>query len=210
MSLTGDGLNKAAKIIIGILLFLVGCLFLAAPVISTVVAVEVAGILLIVMGAIEFIVCNIKKSREGRRPISIITAIFKLFLGLFIVIAGRGVLLFLPLIAAVWLAAFGLFRVIHGMRQRTRKVENWTTSIVIGVLALAGAVLLAVLHWTEAVDLIGIFVAVIAIIYGFVLLMDALVKTSKKTAEDVLAEDEAIAGRANADFYELEKKLRDK
>jgi len=210
MNFTGDGLNKAAKIIVGILLFLIGCLFLASPVISTVLAVELTGIILIVMGGIELLACTFKKCREGKRPISIVTAIFKLALGIFILAAGRIVIYLLPLIAAIWLAAFGLYRIILGMRQRRNKAENWVTSIAVGVIAITGGIILATLHWIDSVDMIGIIVAILAMLYGFVLLMDALIKSSKESAEEIIAEDKAIANAANAEFYEFEKKLKDK
>ncbi len=206
-----EGFGKAVKIIVGILLVLLGCMFLSMPVITTYVMIQIAGIFLIVMGALEFISVVVPKARLVRRPISIVTAIFKLFLGILLLIADKSTVVYLPIVGAIWLAAFGAYRIVLGIRhKRQNTADNWQTSVAVGVIAAIGAVMLALMNWFASVDMIGILLAVISMLYGFVTLLDAFVKSGTKTKEEILEEDKAIAESENAEYMEFKKKLKEK
>lgn len=210
MKFTGDGINKAVKIIIGILMLALGILFLAMPVLTAAVAVFIAGILLVIAGAVEFITCLAKKCRDSKRPSSIVTGIFKLFLGILLLVADRGIVLLLPVIVTIWLAVFGVYRIVLGVRRKRNNVENWTTSVAIGIIAIGGAVAIAVVRWVAAMDMIGVLIAVLAMLYGFVVLMDAFGKKSQESVEERLAEGKIIADDENAEFRRYQEKLHKK
>lgn len=207
---TGDKINRAVKVIVGILLIILGCMFLAMPVATSFFAVTAAGIILVITGAVELISCMVSGCRRANRPSSIVSAIFKVFLGVLLLVLDKGIVIFLPLIASIWLAAFGVWEIVRGIRRKRDGDGYWANPVALGVIAIMGAVVMAIFNWLAAYDMIGVLCAVLAILYGFVILTDAFVKTAKRSAEELKAEDAQIAGQQNAAFREFEKKLKDK
>ena len=203
----GEKVNRVIKIVVGILLLVLGILFLAAPVITTAFAIMVAGMLLIAMGGAEFIVGMLPNTKKEKHAAHIVTALFKLFLGILLLVLDKTIVKYLPEIVMVWLVLFGVHHIILGVRCRRADGENWVSSIAIGILAIAGAVALAITKWVVAVDMIGVLIAVLSILYGFILLMDAFIKTSKKSVEDILEEDERISEEENSDFRRFQERL---
>ncbi len=209
-STTGDKINRAVKVIVGILLIVLGCMFLAMPVATSYFAVTAAGIILLIAGAVEFISCMVSGCRRANRPSSIISAIFKMFLGILLLVLDKGIVVFLPLIASIWLAAFGVWEIVRGVRRKREGDGYWANPVALGAIAIMGAVVMAILNWLAAYDMIGVLCAVISILYGFVILTDAFVKTAKLSAQERKEENAQIAGQENAAFREFEKKLKDK
>lgn len=208
MKLSGDTINKIIKILVGLLLIALGCVFLAQPLVSMETAVLAAGVLLIIMSGIEIVSCSIPRCRQAGDPASIVTALFKLVLGVLLLLAGSFLMPVLPAVFAIWLGAFGIFRIMHGIAKKREGSENWISTGGVGIIAIVGAVMLVILNWVDALDMIAVLVAVVSMLYGFVLLMDSFIRTSKKSAEEILEEDREIADEHNAEFRTFEKKLK--
>ena len=77
----------------------------------------------------------------------------------------------------------------------------------IGVVSIVGAVLLIVLHWVAAMDIIGILLGAFAIIYGLNVLSEGVVKEKPVSAGERIKEDEQISESRNAEFRRFEEKL---
>lgn len=88
-----------------------------------------------------------------------------------------------------------------------QKVQRWKWTVGIGVVSIAVAVLLVVLHWIAAMDIIGVLLGAFAIIYGLNVLSDGIVKEKTITTQERLQEDEAISESYNADFRRFEENL---
>ena len=204
-----NGALRALKIILGILLFLIGILILAAPVISTVLAVEIAAIALMVIGVLQLIFGCACRQREGIFAANVVTAIMNAALGALILIFNRGVIVFLPELIAIWLGVFGIMRIIEGTQLKKQSKPKWKPTIGIGIISLAGTITLIILHWVVAMDIIGILLAAFCIIYGLILLSDGLVKSSHPTKKEIREEDEKISTEENASFRRFEEKLHE-
>ncbi len=207
MKFTGDGVNKAVKITVGLLMMFAGILFLAMPVLTSAVVLLITGIVLIIAGLVELISCMVKQCRVANRPPHIVTAIFKIALGALLLIADPVVVALLPMIFVIWLVAFGIYRIVLGMKRKKTKEEDWVGSVAIGCIALIGAVAVALVQWMNAMEMTGVFIGAIAILYGFVVFFDAFGKKKRPTGEQQLAEDKAISQNENEAFDAFRKKL---
>ncbi len=208
-STTGDKINRAVKVIVGLLLMILGCMFLAMPVVTLYFAITAAGIILVIAGAVELLSCMFSNCRRSGRPSSMVSAIFKVFLGVLLLVLDKGIVVFLPIIVSIWLAVIGVWEIVRGIRRKRDKDGYWANPVALGVIAIMGAIAMAIFNWLTAYDMLGVLCAVIAILYGFVILTDAFVKTAKRSAGELKAEDANIAGQENATFREFEKKLKD-
>lgn len=202
-----DTLIRVLKVILGVLLFLVGILLLSAPVVSTVVFVGIAGIAMMVVGVLQLI-CGCSRKREGILAANAVVSIMNIALGALIwMFASSMLIAFLPLLISIWLAVFGVVRIIEGNALKKQKVQRWKWTVGIGVVSIAVAVLLVVLHWIAAMDIIGVLLGAFAIIYGLNVLSDGIVKEKTITTQERLQEDEAISESYNADFRRFEENL---
>ncbi|MEA5002615.1 MAG: DUF308 domain-containing protein [Christensenella sp.] len=202
-----DTLIRVLKVILGVLLFLVGILLLSAPVVSTVVFVGIAGIAMMVVGVLQLI-CGCSRKREGILAANAVVSIMNIALGALIwMFASSMLIAFLPLLISIWLAVFGVVRIIEGNALKKQNVQRWKWTVGIGVVSIAVAVLLVVLHWIAAMDIIGVLLGAFAIIYGLNVLSDGIVKEKTITTQERLQEDEAISESYNADFRRFEENL---
>lgn len=195
-----DSLKKPVKIILATGLILVGFLFLVRPIVASVVATYLGAIVLMVAGAVEFVYyAFLKQERSGALP-AILSSLLMAFGGILVLLLYYEIIPLLPLLFAIWLLAFGVLRVIQAVR---RKEQNRSSILGIGILAIAGGIIMMLVSWTAGVDMIGILVAGIALIYGFFLLMGAIAKPVNLT-------DDQIANEMNEPYNEYTKKLQKK
>ncbi|MDY3004568.1 MAG: DUF308 domain-containing protein [Christensenella hongkongensis] len=196
-------LDRIVKIILGILLLAVGCLMLAAPVITVVVAVRVAAVALVAAGALQLVFRFLGSSRKAFLSIDALIAIVNILLGILILVFDKAIVLFLPVLVAIWLVLLGVMRIMEGADAKKNAKQGWKRNVGIGVISIIGGVLLVVLQWIIAMNTIGILIAVFSIIYGLVILSDMFVANRRPLT------DEEIAAEENADFYRFEEKLHE-
>lgn len=198
-------LDRIVKIILGILLLAVGCLMLAAPVITVVVAVRVAAVALVAAGALQLVFRFLGSSRKAFLSIDALIAIVNILLGILILVFDKAIVLFLPVLVAIWLVLLGVMRIMEGADAKKNAKQGWKRNVGIGVISIIGGVLLVVLQWIIAMNTIGILIAVFSIIYGYglVILSDMFVANRRPLT------DEEIAAEENADFYRFEEKLHE-
>lgn len=201
---------RILKMILGILLFIVGILLLAAPVISAIFVVGIAGIVMMAVGVLQLICGCCCKWAEGIFAANVVVSIMNIALGALIWMFGSSMLIvFLPLLVSVWLAVFGVVRIIEGQALKKQGALKWKMTVGIGVISLVGAVLLIVLHWIAAMDIIGILLGAFAIIYGLNVLSDGIVKEKTISAAERMKEDEEISASQNEAFRRFEEKLHE-
>ncbi len=200
-------LIRILKVVLGVLLFLAGILLLTAPVVSAVAFVGIAGIAMMAVGVLQLI-CGCARRQEGIFAANIVVFIMNIALGALIWMFANSMLIaFLPLLISIWLAVFGVARILEGNALKKQDAQRWKWTIGIGVVSIAGAVLLIVLHWIVAMDIIGILLGAFAVIYGLGILSDGIVKDKPITAQERLQEDAAISESQNAEFRRFEEKL---
>lgn len=196
-----EKMDKAVKIILGALLLVVGCVMLAAPVISVVVAIWIASIGLIAAGAAQIVLRLLATSGKSFFSTNTIIAIMNIIIGILILVFDKAIVLFLPVLVGIWLVIWGVLRILEGVEKKKLEMSGYQKNIGTGVVAIVGGVLIVVFQWMIAMNTIGVLLAVFSIIYGFVLLSDVLAGSGKPMT------DEEISAKENADFYRFEEKL---
>ena len=203
-------LIRVLKVVLGILLFLAGILLLTAPVVGAVFVVGIAGIAMRAVGVGQLVCGCSRRNAEGIFAANIVVSVMNIALGALIWMFASSVLIaFLPLLVGIWLAVFGVVRTVEGLALKKQGGSKWKMTIGIGVVSLIGAVLLIVLHWVAAMDIIGILLGAFVIIYGLHVLSDGIVKDRSVSAAERLQEDEEISASQNEAFLRFEEKLHE-
>ena len=201
-------LIRVLKVVLGILLFLAGILLLTAPVVGAVFVVGIAGIAMMAVGVVQLVCGCSRRNAEGIFAANIVVSVMNIALGALIWMLASSVLIaFLPLLVGIWLAVFGVTRIVEGNALKKQQAQKWKWCMGIGVVSIVGAVLLIVLHWVAAMDIIGILLGAFAIIYGLNVLSEGVVKEKPVSAGERIKEDEEISESRNAEFRRFEEKL---
>ena len=202
--------TRILKVVLGILLFIAGIMLLSAPVVSAVFALGIAGIVMMAVGVVQLVCGSSRRRTERIFAANVVVSVMNSALGALIWMMGSSVLaVFLPLFVSIWLAVFGVVRTVEGLALKKQGGSKWKMTIGIGVVSLIGAVLLIVLHWVAAMDIIGILLGAFVIIYGLHVLSDGIVKDRSVSAAERLQEDEEISASQNEAFLRFEEKLHE-
>lgn len=196
-----DTANRVFQLVLGILLVVLGCIMLAAPAVSTVILVNVAAIALIAVGVLQVFLHFIGPARLGALPVSLVTAGINILLGVLILVFDKAVVLFLPLLAAIWFAVFGVMRIVEGRQEKRMGKEMGIRHIGIGFVAVIAAVVLLILQWIPAMQALGFLLGAFAVLYGLVLAADGAATGKREPT------DKEISDGENAAFYRFEEKL---
>lgn len=202
--------RRAVQTILGILLLIVGVLFAAAPVMAAERAAVWSGWILLAFGIIQLVVVLRYALDIGSGFDRIIPSLFWIALGLIILWCSQSNVEMLPYAAALWLAAYGIMRIIRSIGMRARRERRATQGIAIGILCIAIAVVVGYSAFVEAMHMIGIAVAVGAIAYGLMLVIDGGVRTPVETPLLVRRQDKEIAETQNAEYRNFEAELAKK
>lgn len=205
--------NRSRQLIqtlLGILLLVVGVLFAASPVFAAERAAVWSGWILLAFGVIQFIAVLRYALSAGTGFGRIVPSMFWIALGIIVLLFSSANVRRLPYAVAVWLAVYGVMRIVTGVRMRARRERRATQGIAIGVLCVADAIAVGCMAFTEAMSMIGIAVAAGAIIYGLMLVIDSGVRTPVETPLLAHRQDKEIAETQNAEYREFEQELEDR
>lgn len=198
--------RRILQIVLGALLLTVGVLFAAAPAAAAIDAVQWTAWIALGMGVVQIVAVL----KFGNNLTRLIPALFWAGLGLTILALGPDSVRDMPFVAVVWLAAYGLFRLLYGISMNSRREHRGVQSMAIGILCLAVAGFTGFSTWFDAMGSIGIAVSVGAFVYGFILIIDAGERTPVETPLLIRRQDKEIAQIHNAEYREFEKELKEK
>lgn len=205
-----DRIRRFIQTIMGALLLAIGVLFAASPIISAVDAAAWSGWICLAAGAVQLAVIIPYALEAGCGYGQAIPSVLWIALGLFIILMGAERVVEMPLIVTIWLAAFGVVRIVRGIWMRQRRARRGTQGIAIGVLCVLVAAVIGISTWMEAMQMIGIAISVGGFVYGFLLIIDAGERAPVEIPLLIRQQDKEIANTQNAEFRDFEKELKKK
>ncbi len=198
-------MNRAIKIILGIVLFLMGCFYLSVPVLGALLTVDIIALVLFIVGIAELIYLLAAKHPK----VNLISALMHIFLGLLLWAVSAfpteptlaGVAQNQLTILTIWLIVFGVWRIVQGVSLKKKGTDAWLTKVSVGVVALIAVVFMFALNAFAASEIAGMVIGTFLMIYGVMLIFEGLIKEGRRLS------DEEISTQQNEAFYEFQKKL---
>ena len=171
---------------LGILMLVTGSLGLYMSVVMTLVTVFFFGAMILVNGTFSLVQTIIDGEEKWKgRLVHVLLALFYIAAGALILVNPVAASAALTLLLGAMFMAIGITRIIHGFRCKKRG-WRWGWPLVIGVIDIIFALILALSWPLSGLWVIGLFVSVELLMYGWMLTFTAMAvrKSPKQQSEN--------------------------
>jgi len=171
---------------LGILMLVTGSLGLYMSVVMTLVTVFFFGAVILVNGTFSLVQTIIDGEEKWKgRLVHVLLALFYIAAGALILVNPVAASAAMTMLLGAMFMAMGITRIIYGFRCRKRGWK-WVWPLVIGVIDIIFSLILALSWPVSGLWVIGLFVSLELLMYGWMLTFTALAvrKLAKQQAEN--------------------------
>ncbi len=167
-------LSMAAE---GIIALLIGAFVLAWPGMTLVTLTWIVG-LFALLGGICALIALIG-ARKLQRGVLAVTGLSGIILGCIFLAWPMGTTAVLLWFLMIWLVLYGIFRIVHAVRQPPEDRSKWI-DIGIGLISIVVGVLMIALPVLEGLEVLALLLGIYAVITGILLLSLAWTEWNKR------------------------------
>ena len=153
-------LSMAAE---GIIALFIGALILAWPGMTLVTLTWIVGLFALLAGICALIA--LIGARKAQRGVLAVTGLSGIILGCIFLAWPMGTTAALLWFLMIWLVLYGIFRIVHAVRQPPEDRSKWI-DICIGLISIVVGVLLIALPVLEGLEALALLLGIYAVITG--------------------------------------------